>query len=604
MNENRQLTPPPEGREQLPELLQAWQGESHNLLQILIEVQQRYRSIDRETVAWLAQQLRLSPLQIDGVIDFYSFLHPHDPGQFRLLISDNIIEQLQGSRALAERLASRLGVTVGGAVRADARLSIDYTSCIGMSDQGPALLVNGWTIPALTTARIDQIAELVEEGRELTAWPQELFRVAPGVRRSDLLLATEHPDGAALTALLREGGAALLQQLEQSGLRGRGGAGFKTALKWKLCRDAAASSPNQRVVVCNADEGEPGTFKDRLLLQEYADRMFDGMTLCAGIIGASTGFVYLRGEYRYLLEPLRQELARRREVGLLGAALHDRLGFAFDIEIHLGAGAYICGEESALLESLEGKRGHPRNRPPFPVTRGYRGYPTVVNNVETFVAAAMIAVHGAEWFCRVGSAASSGTKLLSISGDCARPGIYEFPYGVTLQQLLEECGAVDPQAVQVAGAAGRMVPARDFGRRIAFEDLATGGSLMIFNQQRDLLAVVRNFADFFAHESCGFCTPCRVGTTLIQRGIAKLQADQGSAEDLEHLRQLAGVMRRTSHCGLGTTATVALLDLLEQFAHVTHQVAQRPFGPAFDLDSALQEARESGEAHATEQQGG
>jgi [NiFe] hydrogenase diaphorase moiety large subunit len=269
----------------------------------------------------------------------------------------------------------------------------------------------------------------------------------------------------------------------------------------------------------------------------------------------------------------------------------------------MGAGAYICGEESSLIESLEGKRGIPRIRPPFPVTHGYLNKPTVVNNVETFMAAALIAVHGAAWFRSVGTEASSGTKLLSICGDCSRPGIYEYPFGVSIQHILQDCGADDCQAVQVAGAAGTTVPPEEFGRLVAFEDIATGGSFMVFNQERNLIDMVQNFAHFFVHESCGFCTPCRVGGALLKDLVDKVQTGHAGQHDLEEMKNISMLMQSTSHCGLGTTAPNPVLDTLSKFPHIYEtRLKHSSYEPAFDLDAALQEAREiagrdDGEAH-------
>ena len=486
-------------------------------------------------------------------------------------------------------LAQRLGVEPG-TTRADGVVSLGYTSCTGMGDQGPAALVNNRTLTSLTPQRIEQIAGLIEERMPLGEWPQELFAVNGNIQRRDLLLESDLQQGAAIDAVVSRGAEQLLGELEASGLRGRGGAGFRTALKWRFCHDASA---NERVVVCNADEGEPGTFKDRVLLQAYADRLFEGMTLCAGVIGASRGFLYLRAEYLYLLEDLQQELQRRRDANLLGDSILGEAGFDFDIEIHLGAGAYICGEESALIESLEGKRGIPRIRPPFPVTEGYRGRPTVVNNVETLIAAAMIAANGPEWFRSRGTDDSAGTKLLSISGDCSRPGVYEYPYGVSLETILHDCGAEDVQAVQVAGPAGQCVPPSEFDRSIAFEDLSTGGSMMIFSQQRDLLNVVENFSDFFVHESCGFCTPCRVGTTLLQKRLHKVVSGHATSEDLAMMRTIGSVVRESSHCGLGMTAANPILGGMEKFSELFEaRLKSTSFEPAFDLDAALEEARQ------------
>ncbi|MCC7313136.1 MAG: NADP oxidoreductase, partial [Sulfuritalea sp.] len=389
------------------------------------------------------------------------------------------------------------------------------------------------------------------------------------------------------------GPLAMLDEMGKSRLRGRGGAGFSTRMKWEACRNAPLKAGHTRIVVCNADEGEPGTFKDRVLLTSHADLVAEGMTDAAYAIGATRGFIYLRGEYRYLLEPLEQTLARRREAGLLGRSILGTQGFDFDIEIHLGAGAYVCGEESALIESLEGKPGRPRIRPPFPVTNGYLDQPTVVNNVETFASAALIALHGGEWFAAHGTEKSSGSKILSVSGDCERPGLYEYPFGVTVRQVLEDCGATDTQAVQISGPSGICVAAEEFGRRIAFEDLATAGAFMVFDESRDMFGVARNFAHFFAHESCGFCTPCRVGTTLVRNLMDKIARGHGSPYDINELFKLHRVMQGASHCGLGNSACNPVFDTLNKFRPAyERRLKSLDYEPAFDLDAALSQARQ------------
>ncbi len=559
------------------------------LLQYLYEIQYQYSHIPDQAVRDLAENLSLTESHIRGVIGFYSFLHTTPRGDYDILLSDSITDHMLGSRELLDRLCNRLGVTAGRP-RDDGRVTVATTSCTGMCDQGPAMLVNGWTVTGLDAERVDAIAELIESETPVEHWPREFFRVKDNIHRRDILLADTSTDGDALRAFINRGDEAMLAEIEASGLRGRGGAGFKTGMKWRFCRQADA---NQRYVVCNADEGEPGTFKDRILLNSHADRVFEGMTLCAGIIGASKGYIYLRGEYRYLREPLEKALQQRREAGLLGSDILGHSGFDFDIEIHMGAGAYICGEESSLIESLEGKRGIPRKRPPFPVTNGYMGKPTVVNNVETFMAAALIGVHGADWFRKAGTSGSSGTKLLSISGDCKRPGIYEYPFGVSVNDILKDCGAADTQAVQVAGAAGFTIPAAEFDRKIAFEDISTGGSFMVFNRQRNLLDMVQNFAHFFVHESCGFCTPCRVGTSLMKDLVDKVHSGHAGEYDLEEMRSIGALMRGSSHCGLGTTAANPVLDTLDKLPHIFKQKLKHSgYEPAFDLDAALQDARD------------
>ncbi|MEZ5536776.1 MAG: NAD(P)H-dependent oxidoreductase subunit E [Thiolinea sp.] len=569
--------------------LQAKPGsEPHSLLQYLIHIQHKFSHISQQAIDVLVNKLGVTEAQVRGVIDFYAFLHHTPRGQYNILVSDSITDHMLGSRALLQQLCAQLGVEPG-VPRADGRVCVQTTSCTGMCDQGPALLVNDQVITRLDAERIRHIAELIEQQIPLAGWDSDFFVVEDNIRRSDLLLEMGLTKGAAIRSWQQQGSEAILAQLDQSGLRGRGGAGFKTSLKWKFCRQA---EDQQRYVVCNADEGEPGTFKDRVLLNSYADEVIEGMTLCGAVIGADKGFIYLRGEYFYLLEKLEAKLQQRREQGLLGNNILGIDGLNFDLEIHLGAGAYICGEESALIESLEGKRGIPRNRPPFPVTNGYLNKPTVVNNVETFMAAAGIAVHGGDWFRVAGTADSGGTKLHSISGNCARPGIYEYPLGTPIRQMLADCGAENTQAVQVAGAAGETLFADEFDRSISFEDVASGGSLMVFNQQRNMLDMVQNFAHFFVHESCGFCTPCRVGGSLLSDLLDKLQKGHASDYDLQEMQQLAGLMQQASHCGLGSTAPNAFLHTLSKAPQLyRQQLKVSDFEPAFDLDQALSEAR-------------
>ncbi len=408
------------------------------------------------------------------------------------------------------------------------------------------------------------------------------------ILRAGPLLKQQIEQGAALRAMLKRGLKETLAELEKSGLRGRGGAGFNTALKWRFCSEAHDS---QRYVVCNADEGEPGTFKDRVLLNSFAHDVFEGMTLCAAIIGANkASYICVANIYIFTKNCkacwMNAEKPACWRNDILGA------GLDFDIAICLGAGAYICGEESTLIESLEGKCGIPRNRPPYPVTHGYLGKPTVVDNVETFMAAACIAVNGGNWFAKVGTEKSKGTKILSISGDCARPGIYEFPFGSSIRAILGDCGAFDVLGVQVGGPSGTFISDREFDRLLAFEDLATAGSFIVFNTSRNILSIVQNFTHFFAHESCGFCTPCRVGTALLKKQFDKIIEGHGSAGDVVALEELCQLTKKYSHCGLGQSAANPLLTTLERYPELYQkQLKKISYEPGFDLDSALATAR-------------
>jgi len=383
-------------------------------------------------------------------------------------------------------------------------------------------------------------------------------------KKTPLTFDTIEP-GTGLTAAMGRSRADIIGEVAASNLRGRGGAGVPTGTKWNLAAAARIAPGASKFVVCNADEGEPGTFKDRVLLADYADLVFEGMTIAARAIGAARGILYLRGEYVYLRPHLTGVLARRREAGLLGTAVCGAAGFDFDIEIRMGAGAYVCGEETALIESLEGHRGEPRNRPPFPVDTGFLGQPTVVNNVETLASVTAILAKGAAWFKTFGTERSAGFKLFSVSGDCAEPGVYEFPLGITVRELLEKVGGAGAKAVQIGGASGTCVPASEFGRVIAFEDVATGGSIIVFGQGRDMLHVAKNFMEFFVEESCGQCTPCRAGNAKLLEGIEMLERGACSTAYLQELLALSETMRLASEGGLGESSPNAFVAIVKHF---------------------------------------
>lgn len=359
----------------------------------------------------------------------------------------------------------------------------------------------------------------------------------------------------------------IIDMIRDSRLKGRGGAGFPTGIKWDF---AAAEKRAPKYIMCNADEGEPGTFKDRLILSEYADLVMEGMTIGARATGAALGLIYLRAEYTYLREHLGDVVKRRKEAGLLGHNIGGIEGFNFNIMMAMGAGAYVCGEETALIESLEGFRGEPRNRPPFPVVSGFLNRPSVVNNVETLAWVPCIMVNGVDWFRNIGTDISTGQKLFSVSGDCEKPGVYEFPFGITVAELLRQVGGSDAKAVQIGGASGRCVPRKDFERRLAFEDVPTGGSVIVIGPGRDMLDLAENIMDFFVDESCGQCTPCRLGNAKLLEGVEMLRSGTMTDAYLEDLQGLANTMQVASKCGLGQSSSVALMSILEHFGDEIH----------------------------------
>jgi [NiFe] hydrogenase diaphorase moiety large subunit len=381
-------------------------------------------------------------------------------------------------------------------------------------------------------------------------------------KRKGPVLFSEYKQGVAIKKSLEIKRQSILQELKTSGLKGRGGAGFPTSTKWML---TAAAIADKKYVICNADEGEPGTFKDRVLLLEYPELVFDGMVIAGYTIGAKYGIVYLRGEYEYMLKSLEDFLDGMRKANLLGKNILGKEGIDFDITIRLGSGAYVCGEETALIESLEGYRGEPRNRPPYPVNTGYNGYPTIVNNVETLASVPHIVMKGGEWFKEYGTDKSTGSKLFSVSGDCKKPGVYELPWGTTINELLKIVGAEKTKAVQIGGASGVCLPKEQFNRQLAYEDAATGGSIMIFNEKRNMLKVLKNFLEFFVEESCGQCTPCRIGNVRLFEGVEKIEKNEITFAYVNSLKELGKTMQVACKCGLGQTSPNSFITILENF---------------------------------------
>jgi [NiFe] hydrogenase diaphorase moiety large subunit len=571
------------------------------LMDIVQAAQQRFGWLSEETIRAIAATLGLHAVEVADMVSFYAFLNRAPKGRFHIRLSKTPVSLMKGAAEVARAFAQAAGVSIGG-TSADGQFTIEWTSDIGMADQEPAALINGTVVTELTAADAYTIIAALNQS-QAGANPLPLFpgadaqgaalpqaSVASSLAQSGPIVFRQGACGDGLRATLSRPPETIIQEMTKAKLRGRGGAGFPTGLKWKLCRQSISDGHH---VVCNADEGEPGTFKDRVLLTQLPDLLFDGMTIAGYALGARQGLVYLRGEYAYLWKTLQDVLQNRRRLGLLGRNICGHDGFDFDIRIQLGAGAYICGEESALIESLEGKRGAPRDRPPFPTDRGYLQQPTAVDNVETFACVARIMENGAEWFASHGTHESTGTKLLSVSGDCPHPGVYEIEFGLTLNEFLDIVGAPDAAFVQVGGPSGQCVAPKDYGRRIAYEDLATGGAMMVFGSGRDVLDVARLFTEFFVEESCGWCTPCRVGTTLLKQNLEKILDDRGTLADITAIAALANTVTRMSRCGLGQTAANPILTTMRNFPEAYEARLQpEPFLSRVTLREVLAEAIE------------
>ncbi len=605
------------------EVCASFDNDRTRLLDVLLAVQDEAGFISSAAASEIAETLEMPRVEVEGVVSFYAFLYSKPQGKVVISLCDDVVDRLKGADRIAEGLEEELGIRFGETT-ADGRFSLEYASCIGMSDQAPAALVNGLVMPRLEVSRARRGVQVLRDNGSVDDIHRLLIRdygdgnnshdliqaaVHNNLRRPGPVIFGERKPCKALERALAMSPAEVIREIKTARLRGRGGAGFPTGMKWEFARSAGpppggrSAGGDQRYLVCNADEGEPGTFKDRVILTERPNLLIEGMTVAGYAIGASQGIIYLRAEYRYLRPFLEHVLEERRAAGRLGKGILGKIGlpggertqqFDFDIRIQMGAGAYICGEETALISSMEGKRGDPKTRPPFPAQKGYLDKPTSVNNVETLCCAARILEKGSGWFSQVGTPASTGTKLLSISGDCSRPGIYEVPFGTTLKRVLEMCSANDPFAVQVGGPSGQMVGEEHFDHTICFDDLATGGALMVFNSRRNVVKIAAEFMRFFIHESCGYCTPCRVGNVLIKERLDKILAGNGEASDLEYLEELALTVKTASRCGLGQTAPHPVTSTLENFRPEYEKLLiEPPDGrlATFDIHAALSEAQ-------------
>jgi [NiFe] hydrogenase diaphorase moiety large subunit len=574
------------------------------LLDVLLALRERLGCVDDVAIDTIAARLRLPRVDVAGVVSFYSFLGAEPRGRIVIRLCDDVPDRMAGAERVGAGLEEELGIRFGETT-ADGRFTLEWTSCIGMSDQAPAALFNDIVVPNLGPGTARRLVREIREHPETADLRRILVReygdgrnshdlvraaVKNNIRRAGPVILAEDTPDQGLRKALAMSPVEVIREVKTARLRGRGGAGFPTGMKWEFTR---AGEVGQRYLICNADEGEPGTFKDRVILTERPELLFEGMTIAGYAIGASRGILYLRGEYAYLLPYLEQVLAGRRANGLLGDRVCGKPGFAFDIRIQMGAGAYVCGEETALISSCEGQRGDPKNRPPFPAQRGYLGRPTSVNNVETLCCVARILELGSAWFASIGSRRSTGTKLLSISGDCTRRGVYEVALGTPLRAVLEMCGADEPIAVQVGGPSGRMVGPPLFDREICFDDLATGGALVVFGPGRDPLAIASQYLAFFVHESCGYCTPCRVGNVLLKERLDRIRAGRGEAADLDYLESLGRTVKTASRCGLGQTSANPVLSTLENFRPAYEALLVTPAAgmqPGFDLTARLAEA--------------
>lgn len=531
------------------------QGRS-GLLPALQAVQAEFGWISQEQAAEVARLLRVPLAEVHGVIEFYDLLHNKPRKKKTLHICADVACALKGADTLVPELRAGRPLGTSG-LTLDGDLEIEQSPCLGLCDHAPAMLLEeGWDWQV-------QTPEGTWSVRPTTFVGGSVRRLTARCGNGSTTFLEAYGGYRAWERAQRLSPQQVIEEIKASGLFGRGGAAFPTGLKWE---GAARAEGFPKYVVCNADESEPGTFKDRVLLSDDPHLVLEGMRIAAYAIGATKGYIYLRGEYAYLRPILEKAITEAQSAGLFDG---------FEIEIRLGAGAYICGEETALFESIEGKRGFPRVKPPFPTTHGLFGKPTVINNVETLANVPFIIEHGAEAYRQLGSEKSPGSKLFCLSGDVARPGVYEVPFGIRLGELLEMAGGVPEgrniQAILLGGAAGTFATPRHLDLPLTVEDLRQAGLtlgsgvVMVFDERRDLRRVLLNIARFFAHESCGKCYPCQMGTQRQLEILERLAQGRLLPGDRERLEDVGWTMSDASLCGLGQTAAAAVLSAMKEW---------------------------------------
>jgi [NiFe] hydrogenase diaphorase moiety large subunit len=562
-----------------------------NLLNILWDYQNKFGYISKDAIINISKQLNVSKIEIEGVISFYHFFHLKPTGKYIIYLNNSINSYFKGFTDVKAAFEKETGCNFNEYSN-NSLFSLFETSCIGLSDQEPAALINFYPFTNLNPTKVKSIISNLKNGvnpKNIASNPLSKIQYKPD--DSKTVFFRKYIAGNALNKLKLLNANEVLDQIEAGKLMGLGGAFFPTALKWRFCKE---QDNNTKFIICNADEGEPGTFKDKALLAQLPGLILEGMIIAAYTVGAKKGFIYLRAEYKYLQENIQNTINSFVETGYLGKNIAGIKGFDFDITIQLGAGAYVCGEETALIESLEGKRGEPRIKKYFPTQVGYLGYPTVVNNVETFAKAARILELGADFISEIGTNESKGTKLLSISGDIAKPGIYEIEYGTSIRELLglEMCQATSPYFIQISGPSGICLNTNDFDRKICKEDLLCGGAVMVFNRTRNILDILENYLYFFKTESCGNCTPCRAGNQILYEKIKKFKKGLCSKTDLEEIKNWGQIIKLTSRCGLGqfsaNTLTIALDKFSDYFNLITMDADQNQ-NVEFDMETATKE---------------
>jgi len=539
-----------------------------SILEIFTTLQGSYGKLPQSVVADVGRAINISPANAYGVASFYSMLNLKEQAENVIRVCDGPVCWMCG--------ASDARQDAEQAFSGQPSWKIKRTSCLGLCDRPPAMLVNGQQAGPIIPGSAVELTQgwsgqLKDYSQPRKGETRVMMANAGYIDPESLDSALEHGAYQVLQATLKRSPEAILSEVEASGLSGRGGAGFPVGRKWRF---VAQAKRTPKYIVCNADESEPLIFKDRVLIDTNPHQILEGMAIAGFACGAHEAFIYIRGEYVSQAEKLKHAIFQAEQAGWLGEHIQGN-DFSFHIHVHLGAGAYICGEETALIESLEGKRGEPRTRPPYPPTAGYHGLPTLVNNVESFAAVPAILQNGADWYRSLSSAASPGTKIYMLMGHINQAGLFEAPFGLTLRQVIEDFGGgmragSSFNFALTGGAAGTIVPQTLLDIPIDYGSAAKGvslgaGAFLICDQRVSPVAFLKELLHFFASESCGKCTPCRVGTFRAYEILSRMVDGNGIPGDVDELSTLAEVMFDSSFCGLGQSVPIPMRSAITHF---------------------------------------
>ena len=556
------------------------------LIPMLMYAQDEFGYISDEMIAEIARRLDLNNVQVEETLAYYSMLRRKPMGRYHVQVCTNVACMLKGGYKVLERAKKRLEIGHKETTQ-DGVFSLEEVECIGACTGAPAMQVNYDFYENVTPLKFDRIIEELDAGKHPVPEP-----VTSGALHDRHVLETPlisqrwgTKDSRKLDVYVKQAGykalekalkemtpESIIEEVKKSNLRGRGGAGFPTGMKWSF---VPKDSPKARYVICNADESEPGSCKDRPLMEMDPHQLIEGMVIAARAINSHQGFIYIRGEYRYVLDIVDAAIAEAYAAGYLGKNILGT-GFDFDLLTHTGAGAYECGEESALMESLEGKRGNPRIKPPFPAVVGLYGCPTIINNVETLSAVPSIILEGGEAYANRGTPKNGGTRLLCVAGHVNKPGIYEIPLGMNMKKFIDEIaggirGGKKLKAVIPGGSSCPVFNADEIDVAMDYDAVAKAGSMLgsggmvVIDEDTCMVDMARRIMHFYAHESCGWCIPCREGTSWLQKMLDRFHAGLGRTEDIDLIGELSKNMLGRTFCPLGDAAAMPTISIVTKF---------------------------------------